>query len=118
MWFAADDDGTIRMTTFRKSQKVRNLERDSRVSLLAESGEEYAELKGVLIYGRAELVDDMDTIVSTLQEAAGGPAPPAGPEAREAIAAVIRATAAKRICIRVVPDEIVSWDHGKLGGTY
>ena len=40
MWFALDADGGVRMTTFRKSQKVMNLRRDPRVSLLVESGAE------------------------------------------------------------------------------
>ena len=44
MWFVYDDDGTIRMTTYAKSQKIRNLERDPRVALLVESGTEYEEL--------------------------------------------------------------------------
>jgi nitroimidazol reductase NimA-like FMN-containing flavoprotein (pyridoxamine 5'-phosphate oxidase superfamily) len=39
MWFAVEDDGAVVMTTFAKSQKVKNLERDPRVSLLAEDGE-------------------------------------------------------------------------------
>ena len=51
MWFGLDPDGSVRMTTFRASQKVKNLKRDPRVSLLAESGEEYAELMGVVLYG-------------------------------------------------------------------
>ena len=38
MWFGVDDDGTVRMTTFRKSQKVLNIQRDPRVSLLVEAG--------------------------------------------------------------------------------
>ena len=56
MWFGIEPDGAIVMTTFTKSQKIRNLERDPRVSLLVEAGEEYAELQGVVIYGEAELV--------------------------------------------------------------
>ena len=47
MWFGIEPDGAIVMTTFTKSQKIRNLERDPRVSLLVEAGEEYAELQGV-----------------------------------------------------------------------
>ena len=43
MWFTVDDDGTVRMSTFRKSQKVKNIQRDPKVTLLVEAGEEYAE---------------------------------------------------------------------------
>ena len=56
MWFGVEHDGAIVMTTFTKSQKIRNIERDPRVTLLAEAGEVYAELRGVVIYGNAELV--------------------------------------------------------------
>lgn len=40
MWFAMDHDGTIRMPTFRQSQEVKNIQRDPRVSLLSEDGED------------------------------------------------------------------------------
>ena len=66
MWFAADDDLTVSMATFRGTQKIVNLQRDPRVSLLVESGHEYSELKGVVIYGTAELGEDTDAIVATL----------------------------------------------------
>ena len=48
MWFVVDPDGTVAMTTFRKSQKVKNVERDPRSALLVESGREYSDLKGLL----------------------------------------------------------------------
>ena len=112
MWFTRDQDGTIRMTTYRKSQKIRNIERDPRVSLLAESGTDYAELKGVVIYGHAELVDDADLVVDTMQRIGGrtGPAEPADD--------AMRRTASKRLVIRIKPERTVSWDHAKLGGVY
>ena len=55
MWFVVDDDGTVVMTTYAKSQKVANLLRDPRCALLVESGTSYSELKGVLIRGRATI---------------------------------------------------------------
>ena len=117
MWFVRDDDGAILMTTFRKSQKVRNLERDPRVSLLAESGLEYQELKGVVFYGSAELIPDTEQVIDTLMAAAGNPAP-ADAEQHKAIREGMRKNAEKRVLIRVKPDRIVSWDHSKLGGVY
>ncbi|MFQ5513998.1 MAG: pyridoxamine 5'-phosphate oxidase family protein [Myxococcota bacterium] len=111
MWFRLRSDGSIEMTTYRKSQKVQNLRRDPRVSLLAESGAEYSELRGVVVYGRAELIDDHATVVETLIAASGQKS---SEEARGAVAA----NAAKRLLIRVAPERIVSWDHSKLGGVY
>ncbi len=117
MWFAVDDDGTVRMTTFRKSQKVKNIERDPRVSLLVEDGEEYAQLRGVVFYGKAEIVDDPKAVIQTLL-AIGGQEVPKDPEARALLEAGIARTAAKRVCILIRPERVVSWDHRKLGGGY
>ncbi len=117
MWFAVDDDGTVRMTTFRKSQKILNIERDPKVSLLAESGEEYNQLRGVVIYGRAEVVDDIAVVKKTLL-AIAGIGELADPAARQGAETAIAKTAAKRVAILIRPEKIVSWDHAKLGGTY
>ncbi|TFG91857.1 MAG: pyridoxamine 5'-phosphate oxidase [Myxococcales bacterium] len=117
MWFAVDDDGSVRMTTFRKSQKVLNIGRDPKVSLLVESGEEYNQLRGVVIYGRARVVDDLAEVKRTLL-AISGIGELTDPEARKAADAAISKTAAKRVAILIRPETIVSWDHSKLGGTY
>lgn len=117
MWFAIEDDGAIAMTTFEKSQKVRNLERDPRVSLLAEDGALYNELRGVVLYGRAELQHGLDAVLEFLEritQRSGG----AGDAPPEAVRAGLQRTAAKRVAIRVRPERVVSWDHRKLGGTY
>ncbi len=117
MWFGVEDDGTIAMTTFSKSQKVRNLERDPRVSLLIEDGEDYAKLRGVVFYGKAQLSQDKKAVLDVLERVAtrSGAAPAADPGA---LRAALEKTAAKRVAIRVRPDRIVSWDHAKLGGVY
>ena len=114
MWFGIEPDGAIVMTTFTKSQKIRNLERDPRVSLLVEAGEEYAELQGVVIYGDAELVPATDQVVEillTVTKRSGA----VGQGNDDAVRAGVRGTASKRTGIRVRPQKIVSWDHKKLG---
>ena len=58
MWFVVEQDGSLVFTTYGRSQKVKNLERDPRVTLLVESGERYDELKGVVIDGIAEIIRD------------------------------------------------------------
>jgi PPOX class probable F420-dependent enzyme len=117
MWFTADDDGTVRMTTFRKSQKVMNVKRDPKVTLLVEDGEEYAELRGLLIYGTCEIVDDLRAVQDTLVDITGGEAANSQ-EAREGMYKLIEGTAAKRVLLRIKPEKVVSWDHRKLGGKY
>jgi len=120
MWFAIEDDGAIVMTTFTKSQKIQNLKRDPRVSLLCEDGTVYAELRGVIMYGDVELEEDVDAVVAIL--AAIGRRSASGVVSASALSeteqAGVRAQAKKRTLIRVRPTKIVSWDHRKLGGVY
>ena len=116
MWFVLEDGGAIRMTTFRASQKVKNIQREPRVSLLAESGVEYGELMGVVFYGKAEIIDDIGEVTETLIAASG--ADVSDPEARKGMEAAMAKTASKRVVIRLQADRVVSWDHRKLGGTY
>ena len=119
MWFARDADGTIRMATYRTSQKILNSQRDPRVSLLCESGTQYAELKGVILSGNAELIDDFMLVCDTLMYAGGSSEGlPDDEEAAKQIAETMRKTAEKRYVIQVKPERIVSWDHSKLGGVY
>ncbi len=118
MWYVLESDGAIRMTTYARSQKVANLRRDPRVALLAESGTEYEELRGVLFYGQAELIDDTEQVIDTLLAAAGNPARDADAEQQQAVRDGMRKNASKRVVIRLKPERVVSWNHAKLGGVY
>lgn len=117
MWFAVEDDGAIVCTTFAKSQKVLNWRRDPRATLLVESGEEYAELKGLVIYAQCEVVDDLETVKDTLA-GVNGKGRELDAEARAKLRESVSGTASKRIVLRFRPERIVSWDHAKLGGRY
>ena len=117
MWFGLEDDGAVVMTTFAKSQKVKNLERDPRVSLLVEDGEEYAKLRGVVMYGKAELVREPEAVLACLERITARNAGAPGP-APAVMRETLRRTAAKRVALRVRPERVVSWDHAKLGGVY
>ena len=108
--------GEIWIYTYAKSQKVKNLERDPRATLLVETGHEYAELRGVEIEAEAEVHRDHDTVFElamdlTARYAAGAQV---GTDAAEAL----RTQARKRVAIRFEARRIASWDHRKLGGTY
>jgi PPOX class probable F420-dependent enzyme len=110
MWFVVRE-GEVWMWTYRTSQKVRNLERDPRATLLVEAGETYDQLRGVMIEAEAELVDDFDAVQDLGRELGGRYAPGAeGPEAEAALAF----QASKRVAIRFRPRRVVSWDHRKL----
>src|SRR2546426_9553897 len=49
-------DGAFYMTSYGKAQKVVNIRRNPRVALMVEAGDEYAELRGVMIRGRCEIL--------------------------------------------------------------
>ncbi len=113
MFYGLDADLTVRFSTYGASQKVRNIERDPRVSLLVDSGDTYGELRGVMIEGHAEIVHDLEATVATMIEAmgrAGEPLPPAD----QLSADVKQQMAGKRVLIRVRPERFISWDHAKL----
>jgi PPOX class probable F420-dependent enzyme len=114
MWFVVDDDGTVYMTTYGPSQKVLNARRNPRVALLVESGVRYEELKGVLLRGDAEVVDDYALCVEVLTKIhakhAGGLA--------SGVEEIMKAQARKRVVLKITPRRITSWDHRKLGGAY
>src|SRR3954469_281065 len=97
--------------TFAKSQKVRNLERDSRATLQVEAGDSYEELRGVML--ECDTVIHRDTpAVQEFGEAlftryAGNPA-----------TEMVAAQAPKRVVMQFAERRRVTWDHGKLGGVY
>jgi nitroimidazol reductase NimA-like FMN-containing flavoprotein (pyridoxamine 5'-phosphate oxidase superfamily) len=117
MWFYVDDEGCLYCTTFGKSQKILNWRRDSKAALLVESGTEYAQLKGVVIYARAEIIEDLDTAIDTLVKINTRGATIDAAQ-RQALIGAVSKTAAKRAVIKFHPERYVSWDHSKLGGRY
>ena len=113
MWYAMQD-GEIAFWTYGKSQKIINLRRDPRLSVLVATGEVYEQLKGVSIQGQAEIVDDPDDVLrygEAVYERYWGPL-------NDTVLEGVRAMGAKRVVIVVKPDKILSWDHSKLGGSY
>jgi PPOX class probable F420-dependent enzyme len=116
MWFTVRD-GEIWIWTFAKSQKVRNLERDPRATLLIETGTEYLELRGIQIEAEAELIRDTPTVAEFGKELTIRYAE--GIDSIEGdAAAALEAQAVKRVAIRFEAKRTATWDHRKLGGTY
>lgn len=114
MWYVVID-GKIHFTTFGKSQKIMNLKRDPKITCMLESGKGYAELKGLVIEGDAEIVEDTPFTAKVMglvgSKYNGIPVPTETPEA------ALKA-ASKRVTVRVNPVDVYSWDHSKLGGRY
>ena len=114
MWYVMDH-GKITFTTFGKSQKIMNLRRDPKISAMLESGKGYSELRGMVIEGVAEIVEDTAETARVMgligSKYNGIPVPTNTPEA------ALKA-ASKRVVVRINPGDIYSWDHSKLAGRY
>jgi len=116
MWFVPRD-GEIWIWTYAKAQKVRNLERDRRATLLVETGHEYTELRGVMVEARAEIHRDFETVLAFAEELTLRYAEGISSVEGDAKAA-LEAQAPKRVAIRFEAVRTATWDHRKLGGTY
>lgn len=115
--FYALIDGRIAFWTYGRSQKIRNLERDPRLAALVEGGDDYFELRGALVKGRAELVTDPDRIVEIGSAVATRMFQVSSfEELGEAGADEVRRQARKRIAVIVHPESVATWDHSKMKG--
>lgn len=111
VWYLVDADGNFLFETYGKSQKIVNMRRDPRVALLLEAGTDYAELRGLSVQGRAEIVDENPR----LTELMGALIRHHNPALTDKQAgAVIAQMAAKRVVVIVRPGKVISWDHRKL----
>lgn len=105
------DEGRIAFWTYGKAQKARNLARDPRVSCLIEAGDDYDQLRGVLVYGVAEQVDDRDRVLDIGMMIARRMTPGV-PD--DLLTPYVEQTGRKRIAYVVECTKVVSWDHRRL----
>jgi PPOX class probable F420-dependent enzyme len=102
--------GSLAFHTSAKSQKVRNVLRNPMMTVLVETGREYAELRGVQLAGRAEVIDNA-AAVRTLSNDMRRRYRPCSPGGRELPPPP---RLGNRVLVRLEVDRVVSWDHGKL----
>ena len=110
-------DGRLVFWTYAKSQKISNLDRDSRLTCLVEAGDEYEQLRGVQITGRARIVRTPEDVARVGRAVVCrmldlDPAADLDP----AIAREVARQAQKRVAVEVVAERLTSWDHRKLAG--
>ncbi len=108
LWFAWDGT-TLWLYSIVKSQRFTDLQRDPRVAVVIDAGEEYVELRGVEITGRATVVgpvarlgheDDARLVV------------PEGLFASKYTAGVFLHDG-RHAWLQVIPEKIASWDFRK-----
>jgi nitroimidazol reductase NimA-like FMN-containing flavoprotein (pyridoxamine 5'-phosphate oxidase superfamily) len=113
LWYVVRH-GELWSWTYAKSQKVRNIERDDRVTLQVETGEAYEELRGVMIKARAVLHRETRDVAALGTEIFTR----YGAGSSQDIEQMVAAQAPKRVALQFVVESLASWDHRKLGGTY
>ena len=105
LWYVVRD-GECWAWTYGKSQKVRNLERDSRCTLQVEAGDSYFELRGVMIKAACAIHHEPALVEGVGNELSAryGDGSPVDPR-----------QAAKRVALQFVSSHVASFDHRKLG---
>ncbi len=116
MWFVVRE-GEVWVWTYAKSQKVRNLDRDPRATVLVETGHEYGELRGMMVEAEAAIHRDFETVIGFAEELTVRYAEGITSVEGDARAA-LEAQAPKRVAIQFRPVRTATWDHRKLGGIY
>ncbi len=109
LWYIVRD-GALCVWTYATSQKVRNLERDARATLVVETGDRYDELRGVMIKARAVIERDPELVAALGLEIYARYYDEVPHEVRGTVAR----QAPKRVAIRFAEHSRASWDHRKL----
>ena len=91
-------DGTLWLNTYRKSAKARNLAREPRVACVVVTADDDPRFRGVVLRGRAEIVDVALPVGSERR--------PAGVGADVAHQVQARLADGKRVVVRVAPDDV------------
>ncbi|MCH5675651.1 pyridoxamine 5'-phosphate oxidase family protein [Streptomyces gilvus] len=115
MWFTRDGDRLL-LWTYAASQKVRNLERDPRASVLADDGSRYSQLRGACLECRVEILRDRADVMSIGRAMSGRYPDPAGRDGDDRAAEeLLNARARKRVGLRLDVVRARTWDHRRLG---
>jgi nitroimidazol reductase NimA-like FMN-containing flavoprotein (pyridoxamine 5'-phosphate oxidase superfamily) len=116
--FCIDGLRTVYMTSFANAQKVRNVRRCDQASILIERTVPYGEICGVLLRGRARVVETSSDVADWYTQIKNRTAPLLPPTNLPPVddSKLI----AKRVVIALDVDveRTSSWDHRKLNGVY
>ena len=110
MWYAWLD-GQVWLESKAKAQKIVNLRRHDRLSVMVEAGNTYESLRGVTLEGRGVITEapgELWRVGVDVWERYNGPY---SEEFRPFVEAMLR----KRVAVRLDVERVRSWDHRKLG---
>lgn len=112
LWYVWDGTA-LWMSSVVTSQRWTDLERDPRVAVLVDAGEQYAELRGAELRGAVEIVGEVPRTGTPDERLAG-------PEllfARKYVGGDEMHHDGKHAWLRLIPDKITSWDFRKIFGS-
>jgi PPOX class probable F420-dependent enzyme len=102
MWFLPTAEA-LYMVSVEGLQKVRNLRRDARVCVVAEAGNRGADVRGVIIQGRAQFLEDPEQRRPIVEQLLSK----YDPDLARLWAG--RAMPPNRVLFRIVPEKIHTW---------
>ena len=114
LWFAVVDQKIV-FETYTRSQKILNLQRNPNITVLLEDGLVYEELRGVMIKGNAILESEPEEVEKYAKAVMLRNQPEYG---EELLSEAAKQMSFKRTAVIIEPNEVITWDHTKLGGTY
>jgi hypothetical protein len=109
LWFVWDGTA-LWLTSLVKSQRWTDLERDPRVAVLVDAGEEYGELRGAELRGNVEPVGE----IPRTGEANPDLDPPELLMARKYYGTDTAYHDGRHAWLKLVPEKVTSWDFRKL----
>ncbi len=113
MWYFYDGKNFI-FHTYTKSQKIINLKRDSRITLLTEAGSQYSDLQGIIVYGNAEIIDGKESLEEVIRYMEMVGEKYIKDEDGAQYIEGMKLQAPKRSVVIVKPSKFISWDHTKI----
>ena len=113
MWYLYDGENFI-FHTYTKSQKIINLKRDSRITLLTEAGSQYSDLQGIIVYGNAEIINGKDSLEEVIRYMEMVGEKYVKDEDGAQYIEGMKLQAPKRSVVIVKPSKFISWDHTKI----
>ena len=113
MWYFYDGESFI-FHTYTKSQKIINLKRDSRITLLTEAGSQYSDLQGIIVYGNAEIINGKDSLEEVIRYMEMVGEKYIKDEEGAQYIEGMKLQAPKRSVVIVKPSRFISWDHTKI----
>jgi PPOX class probable F420-dependent enzyme len=112
VWFVVDDH-TIAVMTPAGTKKIDRVRRDPRASFLVESGERWADLRGVHFTGRVEIVNDV-AVTRRINDALTAKYAAYRPQL-DTLPSATRSYYANQVFLRFVPDpRILTWDNSRI----